>query len=379
MKNLLIDFANLTAITRFGIMSKNASTLLMEDEEWENYFLDAMLVSLANYINVLKADRVILTGESKSWRKTFYPLYKANRDANKEADEKLDLFYNAVNKATAFMEDFTNAKVIRTSGAEGDDIIAVLTQKFSAEGEKTVIVSTDGDFKQLLRFKGVRIFHPIKKAYITEYSHLEYITKIIKGDAGDNVPTTYPRIKPEVLESIALDEKHLEHHFDIVDKTIGRQKFFIAKFLEIDEIPSDLTTDEWEEVISIAKEKKTKLLNAITLAKNDDTYKTNTELQRKEKRLKDIIKMAKKENITEPRLFSIINSFRDGFHRNKKLICLHIDNIPEHITNNILDEYNRDHSASKQSEFLKFVRNHKLKEFAFGSEWNTLKAIQKNI
>ena len=43
MKNLIIDFANLTAITRFGVMAKNSSTLLMEDEEWTNFFLDSIL------------------------------------------------------------------------------------------------------------------------------------------------------------------------------------------------------------------------------------------------------------------------------------------------------------------------------------------------
>ena len=90
MKNLLIDFANLTAITRFGAMAKDPGTLLMDDDEWVNYFLDTMLVTLSNYINVLKSDRVILTIESRSWRKTYYPLYKANRDAGKEADDKLE-------------------------------------------------------------------------------------------------------------------------------------------------------------------------------------------------------------------------------------------------------------------------------------------------
>ena len=185
MKNLILDFANLAAITRFGAMAKDSSTLIMTDEEWVNYFLDTMLVSLSNYINVLKADRVILTIESRSWRKTYYPLYKANRDAGKEADPQLDLFYSAVNQAADFMNDFTNAKVIKASEAEGDDIIAVLVQKFAAEGDKTTVVSTDGDFKQLLRYKGVKLFNPIKKVYVSDnYSHLEYITKLVKGDAG---------------------------------------------------------------------------------------------------------------------------------------------------------------------------------------------------
>lgn len=375
MKNLIIDFANLTAITRFGVMSKNSTILLMEDDDWVNYFLDTILVTLANYINVLKSDRIIITIESRSWRKTYYPLYKANRDSGKEADDKLELFYKAVNKAADFMHDFTNAKVIRSDGAEGDDIIAILAQKFSLDGDTTIIVSTDGDFKQLLRYKGVKIFNPIKKNYITGYSHLDYITKLVKGDAGDNVPSSYPRIKAEILESIAKNEDLLEHEFKKVDKTVERQKFFIAKFLEIDEIPNDLTNEEWEEVLSVAREKKDNLYQSIKQAKLDDDYKNNKKLLSKEKLLKDIIKLAKKEDITESRLFNPIQSFRDAFKRNEKLICLKADNIPDHIAESILTEYNKNHEATKQNEFLKFVRKHKLKEFAFGIEWNTLKSI----
>lgn len=376
MKNLLIDFANLTAITRFGALARDPGTLLMDDEEWTNYFLDTMLVTLSNYINVLKSDRVILTIESRSWRKTFYPLYKANRVAGKEADEKLDLFYAAVNKAADFMRDFTNAKVIAANEAEGDDIIAVLAQKMALDGEKVTIVSTDGDFKQLLRYKGVKIFNPIKKTYVTEYSHLDYITKLVKGDAGDNVPSSFPRIKKEILEAISRNEELLEIEFQKVDKTLERQKYYIANFLEIDEIPDDLTYDEWTEVLEIAREKKDNIKEKVKRAKTDDEFKSDDDLQKKDKHLKDIIKLAKKEDITEARLFNVIHSFRDGFKRNEKLICLKIDNLPEHVTNNILKEYESDHSATKQGEFLKFVRKHKLKEFAFGPEWNVLKSIE---
>lgn len=377
MKNLILDFANLSAIMRFGAISKDTSTLMMSDEEWKNYFLDSMLVNLSNYINVLKADRVIITLENRTWRKTFYPLYKANRAAAKEEDDKLELFYEAVNEAADFMRDFTNTKVIRADESEGDDIIAVLTQKFSADGDQTTIVSTDGDFKQLLRYKGVKIFNPIKKTYVSGgYSHLEYITKLVKGDAGDNIPSSYPRIKKDILEAISLDESKLEIEFDKVDKMIERQRFFIAKFLDIAEIPDDLTDEEWEEVLAIAREKKDNLKAEVKKAKEYNEYKDDNDLVEKDKHLKDILKMAKKEGMTEAKLFNVIHSFREGFKRNEKLICLKIDNLPEHVVEGILIEYEKDHSASKQSEFLKFVRKHKLREFAFGQEWNILKSIK---
>ncbi len=379
MKNLILDFANLTAILRFGAMSQNASTLLMSDEDWANYFLDMMLVSTANYVNVLKADRVIITMESRSWRKTFYPLYKANRNAGKEADDKLDLFYDAVNRSADFLRDFTNAKVIKADEAEGDDVVAVLAQKFSAQGDTTTIVSTDGDFKQLLRYKGVKLFNPIKKVYVPGgYSHLDYITKLVKGDAGDNVPNSYPRIKPEIIESLTADPEKFEGEFLKVDKMIERQRFFIQNILEIEEIPEDLTDEEWIEVLAIAKEKVVDHKEKVKEAKADDNFKLNESLVSQDKRIKDIIKQAKKEDITEAKLLSVIQSFRHGFARNEKLICLKIENLPEHVTESVLLEYDKDHKSTKQSEFLKYVRKHKLREFAFGREWSTLKNIKNH-
>lgn len=379
MKNLILDFANLTAILRFGAMSQNASTLMMSDEDWSNYFLDMMLVSTANYVNVLKADRVIITMESRSWRKTFYPLYKANRNAGKEADDKLDLFYDAVNRSADFLRDFTNAKVIKASEAEGDDVVAVLAQKFVTQGDTVTIVSTDGDFRQLLRYKGVRLFNPIKKVYVPGgYSHLEYITKLVKGDAGDNVPSSFLRIKPELLESLTADESKFEGEFLKVEKQIERQRFFIQTILEVDEMPEDLTDEEWIEVLAIAKEKVTENKVEVKEAKATDNYKLNESLITQDSRLKAVIKQAKNEDITEAKLFSVIQSFREGYARNKKLICLKIENLPEHVTEAVLLEYDKDHKSTKQSEFLKYVRKHKLREFAFGREWNTLKSI-KNI
>lgn len=376
MKNLIIDFANLTAITRFGLMAKNSNNLMMSDDDWLFYFVDSMLVTLANYINVLKSDRIILALENKSWRKTFYPLYKENRTAAKEADEKLELFYKATNIVAEFMNDYTNSKVIRALGAEGDDIIAVLAQKLSTDGEKVTIVSTDGDFKQLLRYKGVKIFDPIKKVYKTEYSHRDYVTKIIKGDAGDNIPSSYPRIKQELLDQILLDEKYLINEFKKVENQIERQKFFICQFLDIEEIPDDLSEDEWDEIFKLAREKREKITAKVKEAKTNGILKESLSLLEKDKKIKTILKLAKNEDISEAKLFSKIIRFEEAFKRNEKLICLKIDNIPEYVTENILKEFSKTHSAAKQNDFLKFVRKFRLKEFAFGSEWNILKNIR---
>lgn len=376
MKTLLIDFASLASITRFAIMQNTTSASLGSDADWVSYFLDSLLLASARHISVLKPDRVIFAIESRSWRKTHYPPYKANRAVSKEKDDKIDLFYEGLNKAVEFFNTFTNAKVIRVDGAEGDDIIAVAAQHYSSIGEQAIILSNDGDFNQLLRYPGVKIFSTIKKVYLSKYSHLDYITKLVKGDYGDNVPSSYLRMSKDTLISISQDEKKLEKVFEEVELQIKKQRWLIQKFLELDEFPEDLTEEEWEEVINIAKDKRDNLKKQVSDSKDSGNYAHEGILKSKEKLLKNILKYAKNADISESKLFSVIEPFKQGFERNKKLICLKIENLPEEVVSGVLHKLNEDHSAVNQKEYMKFVRDHKLKKFAFSDEWNVLKAIK---
>jgi hypothetical protein len=361
MKYLLIDFNNFANIIRFGIFSKSNEKLIqnMDEKEWKQFLAETLIKSLYNYISYLKPDKTVIAIDNNSWRKTFYPLYKENRTEKKEKDEYLDLFYNTINEIKEILKNYTNIKVIDVNGAEGDDIIAVLTEYIFTNDPKAkiIILSTDKDFHQLLKFgNNIKIFDPYKKEYKNiKFSKKELYEKIIKGDRSDNIPNIYPRMKKEIFENIVSDEKYLKKEFENIKKLKEKQIYYLGKLFE-EEIPLDLSDNDYKELISIAKEYKEKLKN-----KDKDKYKL-------------IIKLAKNDGLTESKLFSIIPCFEKEFKRNKKLIELSLDNIPNEITEKILNEYKKK-KEKKSEKMYDYLKRNKLKNLLFLKELEMLKKL----
>ena len=98
-------------------------------------------------------DHVVFCLEGRSWRKDFYPPYKANRKvlADKRTPREIEddeLFFEAYDDMIKFFNDKTNCSVIRCPNAEADDLIATWIQTHPDDNH--IIVSTDSDFYQLL-------------------------------------------------------------------------------------------------------------------------------------------------------------------------------------------------------------------------------------
>lgn len=98
-------------------------------------------------------DHVVFCLEGRSWRKDFYPPYKANRKvtADKRSPKEIEddeLFFEAYDDMIKFFNDKTNSSVIRCPNAEADDLIATWIQTHPDDNH--IIVSTDSDFYQLL-------------------------------------------------------------------------------------------------------------------------------------------------------------------------------------------------------------------------------------
>lgn len=100
-----------------------------------------------------KGDHVVFCLEGRSWRKDFYPQYKANRKviADKRSPREIEddeLFFEAYEDIVKYFNDKTNCSVIRCPNAEADDLIATWIQTHPDDNH--IIVSTDSDFYQLL-------------------------------------------------------------------------------------------------------------------------------------------------------------------------------------------------------------------------------------
>jgi len=139
---------------------------------------------------------VILAADGPgNWRRDAFPQYKASRRKTREdSDFDWNEAFRILNTVREEIKENFPYKVIQIDGCEADDIIGTIvanTQEFG-NYEPVMIVSADGDFKQLQRYDNVKQFSPILKKFVTEdHPRLHLAEKIIKGDTGDGVPNIF--------------------------------------------------------------------------------------------------------------------------------------------------------------------------------------------
>lgn len=162
-------------------------------------------------LNAIRAHRVkfhnefgelIICTDNKSWRKEFFPYYKAKRHADRvESPTNWDLIFDSLYDLKRELEEVFPYRVLSIPGAEADDVIAVLCEYYATnelvgttaldEGtpQPILILSGDKDFAQLQRYPNVKQYSPILKKWIkVKNPELALREHIIRGDVGDGVP-----------------------------------------------------------------------------------------------------------------------------------------------------------------------------------------------
>jgi hypothetical protein len=211
MKYALIDTAN-TFFRARHVASRSADT-------WEKIGM-AMHLTMSSVNMIVRQygiDHVVFCLEGRSWRKEFYPRYKAHRKLDETAMterevEENQMFWETYDVFTTYLREKTNSSVLRVPNAEADDIIARFIDLHP--NDEHFIISSDSDFVQLIsenvkQYNGVAnqlitldgYFNdrgkPIKDKKSGEPKLLEdpeylLFKKIIRGDATDNVFSAYP-------------------------------------------------------------------------------------------------------------------------------------------------------------------------------------------
>jgi hypothetical protein len=159
----------------------------------ENLVRHMILNTIRTYVKKFKnsyGPEVIIACDNKHyWRREVFPHYKAGRKKARAASgHDWSSIFESLNKIRQELKDSSPYKVIEIDGAEADDIIGTLVQKYSAT-EKIMILSSDKDFAQLQRFSNVEQFSPIMKRFIKEPFPLVQLKQmIIRGDKSDGIP-----------------------------------------------------------------------------------------------------------------------------------------------------------------------------------------------
>jgi 5'-3' exonuclease len=163
---------------------------------------------------------VVFCLEGRSWRKDYYEPYKRNRQDARDAltpreAEEDRVFWEIFDEFKDFVTTKTNCTVLQNPVLEADDLIAGWIQNHPNDNH--VIISTDGDFAQLIA-PNVRQYNGVSNTTITHEGYFDdkgkpvvdkktketksapnpewlLFEKCMRGDTSDNVFSAYPGVR----------------------------------------------------------------------------------------------------------------------------------------------------------------------------------------
>jgi 5'-3' exonuclease len=205
-------------------------------EEKVGMCLQTVLMSLRKAWRDFKADHVIVHLEGRSWRKDHYAPYKRQRTEaraaqNPREQEEDRLFWATFDEFQVYMTSKTNTSVLRHSQLEADDLIAGFIQ--AHPDDMHVIISTDGDFAQLIA-PNVRQYNGVSGITITHEGYFDdknkrvvdkktkevkpapdpewmLFEKCMRGDTSDNIFSAYPGVRTKGSKNkVGLQEAYAD-------------------------------------------------------------------------------------------------------------------------------------------------------------------------
>jgi len=195
---------------------------------------------------------VICTDGFNTWRKEYFPQYKAARKKNRtESNLDWNEIFRVLNQIREDLANHFPYKVVHMEGCEADDVIGALTidsQEFG-KNEPIMIISSDKDFIQLQRYSNVKPFSPIQKKAVSDPNPRKYLFEhILKGDKGDGIPNILSgdnTFVDEIRQSPMTAKKieHFAHNADKLDEVMTTEEFRNFQrnktLIDLHDIPSD--------------------------------------------------------------------------------------------------------------------------------------------
>ena len=216
----------------------------------------------------------VLTWDSKhSWRKDYFPQYKAGRRKGREKSSlNWDKIFTVLNNIKQEIKENLPYKNLEVYGAEADDIIGVLIKdpkKWFTE--KRMIISGDKDFIQLQKYPFVQQWSPITKKSINGYNPNVYIQEhILKGDTSDGIPNVLspdntftdglrqrPLSRKKIETWVGENTKNIPSWNDEVKRNYQRNSMLI----DLSNTPDDIETKILEDYKNAPSGNRKKLLN----------------------------------------------------------------------------------------------------------------------
>ena len=225
-KYIIVDTANTFFRARHVVANGDLDTKI-------GLALHITLNSIKKAWNDFGGDHVVFCLEGRSWRKDYYPKYKANRKITREkftpAEEEADKeFWEAFDTFTTFVANKTNCTVLQNERLEADDLIAGWVQ--SHPDDQHIIISSDSDFAQLIsptvsQYNGITEVTTTIDGYLDKKGDTvidkktkepkappdpEWLLfeKCMRGDSSDNVFSAFPKVRKNKLIEAFEDRKN---------------------------------------------------------------------------------------------------------------------------------------------------------------------------
>ena len=185
---IIVDLSQVMISNLMVQLGNHTNTELEED-----LLRHMILNSIRSYNQKFKneyGEMIIACDAGNNWRRQIFPYYKANRRKNREKSElNWTHIFDVLGKVREELKEYFPYRVIQIDGAEADDIIGTLVDKFGNTSEKILIMSGDKDFVQLQRFMNVKQYDPVQKKWRTTNDPDRFVKEhIMRGDTGDGVP-----------------------------------------------------------------------------------------------------------------------------------------------------------------------------------------------
>lgn len=222
-------------------------------------------------------DIVICCDSRHYWRREIFPNYKWGRKQSRSGSSlDWDLIFSIFNKVRDELKEYMPWKVMDIYGAEADDIIAILV-KHNTSG-KVLILSSDKDFIQLQKHKGVKQYAPILKKWVDGVDPLRYIKEhVLKGDRGDGVPNFLSPDDTFVngIRQKPISKKKLDYWIDSDPKGFCNEYQYRnfqrnQRLVDFDYIPKEIEESILSEFDSIETAGRHKILNYFIKNKLND-------------------------------------------------------------------------------------------------------------
>ena len=244
---ILLDF-NQIALSNIFIQKLNE----------ENMIRHMILNSIRMYNKKYRDEygqMVICCDGMNTWRREYFPQYKANRKKGRDNDDHdWDEIFRVLHTVREEIKQYLPYKVIHLEGCEADDIIGALTletQEFGKD-EPIMIVSSDKDFIQLQKFKNVKQFSPMQKKLVKDKDgnpRTYLFNHIMRGDSGDGIPNVLSQDDTFIsernqtpLRQTRIDDwlEKSDNLRNCMDDNTYRNYQRNKKLIDLTEIPEDI-------------------------------------------------------------------------------------------------------------------------------------------